>query len=85
VDTGCSPASFSLPAGLATFQVTNPRPGAKVTEMEVQDDAGHLVNDVEGVQAGHTRSFTVDLRAGRTYRVRCPETQRPGGTITVLP
>jgi hypothetical protein len=81
--TGCSPQSFSLRQGPTLFQVTNP--GASVTEMEIQDAAGHLVNDVEGVGKGRTRSFLVNLRLGVEYRVRCPETQKPWGSITVTP
>lgn len=80
-DTGCNPTDFTLGPGPVIFRVTNP--GAKVTEMEVQDAQGHVINDVEGVTAGHTRSFVVNLISGTTYRVRCPETAKTGGQITV--
>lgn len=82
-DSGCDPTNFSLHPGTVTFRVTNPKPGtSKVTEMEVQDNNGHVRADVEGVTPGHTRSFIVALKIG-TYRVRCPETAPTGGTITV--
>jgi len=95
--TGCSPQSFTLPAGPVIFQVTNPPSATPVsvgahydsnhrpTEMEVQNAAGHEINDVEGVVPGRTRSFLVNLELGKTYRARCPETQIPWGTITVTP
>ncbi len=81
-DGGCSPTELSLPAGPVVFKVTNPGT-TRVSEMEVQSANGHVVNDVEGVGPGRTRSFVVNLRAGLTYRVRCPETALTGGIITV--
>ena len=95
--TGCSPQSFTLKPGPVRFSVTNPEPPEKTkvglhddpsgrpTEMEIQNAQGHEINDVEGVQPGRTRSFLVNLEAHKTYRVRCPETQTPWGTITVTP
>ena len=81
-NTGCDPTDFTLHPGQVIFVVTNPSPGSKhVTEMEVQDPNGHVRADVEGVTAGHTRSFRVTLEAGITYRVRCPETAPTGGSI----
>jgi uncharacterized cupredoxin-like copper-binding protein len=94
--TGCSPQNFRLKAGYVIFKVTNPPTGdsgiglhddkeGRPTEMEVQNAQGHAINDVEGVQPGHTRSFLVKLEAGKTYRAACPEDQKPWGTITVTP
>ncbi len=82
-DGGCTPTNFTVHAGDVVFAVTNPA-GKKVTEMEVQDPNHHVRGDVEGVTAGHTRSFRVTLKAGVTYLVRCPESAPTGGTITVL-
>jgi uncharacterized cupredoxin-like copper-binding protein len=95
VKSGCNPQSFRLKPGYVTFVVTNPASADKgigkhedsegrPTEMEIQDAQGHEINDVEGVQPGRTRSFTVKLEAGKAYRVRCPEEQVPWGTITVV-
>ena len=81
-DAGCQPTSIDLPAGDVVFKVTNGGT-TRVTEMEVQDANGHLRGDVEGVEPGQTRSFVVTLKAGSTYRVRCPEDAPTGGTITV--
>jgi hypothetical protein len=82
-DSGCVPTDFELHPGTVTFRVTNPQPGtSKFTEMEVQDNNGHVRADVEGVTPGHTRSFIVALKIG-TYRVRCPESAPTGGMITV--
>lgn len=83
-DAGCNPTSFTLGAGPVIFHVTNPTAApAKVTEMEIQHADGHVLNDVEGVQPGHTRSFVVNLVSGMTYRVRCPQDAKSGGDITV--
>jgi uncharacterized cupredoxin-like copper-binding protein len=96
-NSGCSPGSFRLKPGYVTFVVTNPEAGdasgvglhsdteGRPTEMEIQDSKGHEVNEVEGVKEGTTRSFTLKLEEGKTYRVRCPEDQKPWGTITVVP
>lgn len=83
--SGCNPANFTLKPGPVLFVVTSPKSNASgvATEMEVQNEAGHAINDVEGVQPGRTRSFLVQLETGKKYLVRCPEEQRPGGTITV--
>lgn len=81
-DQGCNPTDFALHAGSVVFVVTNPST-KKVTEMEVQDANGHVRGDIEGVTAGHTRSFRVVLQAGATYRVRCPESAPTGGSIVV--
>lgn len=93
--SGCNPQSFRLKAGYVIFKVTNPATGdsgvglhkdrqGRPTEMEVENAQGHAINDVEGVKPGLTRSFLVKIEAGKTYRVRCPETQVPWGTITVV-
>jgi uncharacterized cupredoxin-like copper-binding protein len=83
--SGCNPANFTLKPGPVVFVVTSPKSSASgvATEMEVQNAEGHELSDVEGVQPGRTRSFAVNLEAGKKYLVRCPEEQRPGGTITV--
>ena len=79
-EAGCVPTNFTLQPGDVVFSVTNT--GTKVAEMEVQWPNGHVKGDVEGIQPGHTRSLAVNLQVG-TYRVRCPESARTGGTITV--
>jgi hypothetical protein len=80
-DAGCEPNRFTVHPGLVEFRVTNGGTD-KVEEMEVQTADGHVVNDVEGVRPGTTRSFVVKLRVGQ-YRMRCPEDAPTGGTITV--
>jgi iron uptake system component EfeO len=80
-DAGCVPDNFNLHPGDVEFRVTNSGT-TKTKEMEVQDPDGHVRGDVEGVQPGKTRSFTMKLNVG-TYRVRCPEDAPAGGTITV--
>jgi len=80
-DAGCSPQDFTLKPGTVVFAVTNPG-STKVKEMEIQDAAGHVRGDVEGVGVGTTRSLIIELKPG-TYRVRCPEDAATGGTITV--
>jgi len=80
-DEGCSPASLKLPAGAATFEVTNAG-GARVTEWEVLDGQ-RILGEVENVAPGTSKSFSLTLKPG-TYRALCPNGKsNQGGSIVV--
>ncbi len=77
------PASVSVPAGPTAFRVKNS--GAEEHEFEVfQGD--RLVEEIEGLVPGLTRTLTVDLDPGEyTYVCKLPGHEQAGmtGTITV--
>jgi len=80
-DEGCSPASLKLPAGAATFEVSNAG-GARVTEWEILDGQ-RILGEVENVAPGTSKSFSLTLKPG-TYRALCPNGKsNQGGSIVV--
>jgi uncharacterized cupredoxin-like copper-binding protein len=82
-DYSFDPATITVHAGRVAFDVKNV--GKEEHEFEIFDGA-KLIDEVEGITPGLTRSVTVDLEAG-TYTFVCKE---PGheekgmkGTLTV--
>jgi iron uptake system EfeUOB component EfeO/EfeM len=80
-DAGCSPQDLQVPAGPATFIVTNQGSG-NVLEYEI-NQADHVIGEVENVVPGLDRTFTLNLKPG-TYQLSCPGgTTSASGTLTV--
>jgi iron uptake system component EfeO len=80
-DAGCGPQSLSVPAGPATFIVTNTG-SSSVLEYEIEQD-GRIIGEVENVIPGIDRNFTLNLKPG-TYVLNCPGgTSAATGTLTV--
>lgn len=67
-DTACDVATTDLPAGTATFAVTNN--GTKVTEFYVYAPGDRIMGEVENIVPGLTRDLIVELPAG-TYETAC--------------
>lgn len=67
-DTTCDVARTDLPAGTATFAVTNK--GTKVTEFYVYAPGDRIMGEVENILPGLTRDLIVELPAG-TYETAC--------------
>ncbi|MGI8793927.1 MAG: cupredoxin domain-containing protein [Acidimicrobiales bacterium] len=66
-NTACNAAKTELEAGKLTFKVVNK--GDKATELYVLD-GDRVINEVENVGPGTSRTMTVDLPAG-TYDLGC--------------
>jgi iron uptake system component EfeO len=80
-DQGCEPAAIDARAGVTTFTVTNAG-SSFVKEFEVLQD-GRILGEVESVEPGHDRAFTLTLTAG-TYETFCPGGETTSrGTLTV--
>ena len=80
-DAGCGPQTLSIPAGPATFIVTNSGSGS-VLEYEIEQ-SGRIIGEVENVIPGIDRSFTLNLKPG-AYILNCPGgTSAATGTLTV--
>lgn len=80
-DAGCGPQALSIPAGPATFIVTNTG-SASVLEYEIEQ-SGRIIGEVENVVPGIDRTFTLNLKPG-TYVLSCPGgTSAATGTLTV--
>jgi iron uptake system component EfeO len=80
-DAGCSPQALSLPAGPATFVVTN-NGSASVLEYEIEH-SGRIIGEVENVIPGIDRTFTLNLKPG-AYILNCPGgTSAATGILTV--
>ncbi|MFO7249371.1 MAG: iron uptake system protein EfeO [Actinomycetes bacterium] len=67
-DTTCDVATTELPAGTATFSVTNN--GTKVTEFYVYAAGDRVMGEVENIVPGLTRDLIVELPAG-VYETAC--------------
>jgi iron uptake system component EfeO len=67
-DTACQVAVTEVPAGTATFAVTNG--GSKVTEFYVYASGDRVMGEVENIVPGLTRDIIVELPAG-TYETAC--------------
>lgn len=82
-DKACTVARTELPAGPATFAVTNK--GSSVTEVYVygQDggDFDKVVAEVENIGPGTSRELTATLAAG-TYEIACKPGQKGDGIRT---
>jgi iron uptake system component EfeO len=80
-DAGCGPQTLSVPAGPATFIVTNTG-SSSVLEYEIEQN-GRIIGEVENVIPGIDRNFTLNLKPG-TYVLNCPGgTSAATGTLTV--
>ena len=80
-DAGCSPQNLQVPAGPATFVVTN-QGSPSVLEYEI-NQADHVIGEVENVVPGLDRTFTLNLKPG-TYQLSCPGgTSSASGTLVV--
>ena len=78
---GCGPQVLSIPAGPATFIVTNAG-SASVLEYEIEQ-SGRIIGEVENVIPGIDRSFTLNLKPG-AYILNCPGgTSAATGTLNV--
>jgi uncharacterized cupredoxin-like copper-binding protein len=84
-DTACTLAKTDLPAGKATFTVTNK--GDQVTEVYVYGQQGgaytKVISEVENIGPGTSRDLSVTL-AGGTYEVACKPGQTGDGIRTRL-
>ena len=67
-DTTCVPARTRLDAGKLTFEVTNK--GKQTTELYVFGEGDKVIDEVENVGPGTSRTLTVDLAAG-DYQLGC--------------
>lgn len=80
-DAGCAPQALDLPAGPATFIVTN-LGSANVLEYEIVQ-ADRVIGEAENVVPGIERTFTLNLKPG-AYTLSCPGgTSAASGTLTV--
>jgi iron uptake system component EfeO len=79
-DAGCDPAALTVPAGPATFVVTN-KGTSSVTEYEVKDGET-IIGEKENLTPGLSGSFSVDLKPG-DYTLECPGGTTPEGTLHV--
>jgi iron uptake system component EfeO len=80
-DAGCDPSKLTLPAGPATFAVTNDGAGG-VTELEILD-GDRILGEVENIAPGLSGSFSLTLKPG-TLTLYCPGgSSAERGTLTV--
>jgi iron uptake system component EfeO len=67
-DSTCAVGSTDIPAGTATFKITNS--GAKVTEFYVYADGDRVMGEVENIAPGLSRELRLELPAG-AYQTAC--------------
>ena len=79
-DAGCEPATLTLPAGPATFQVANDGADA-VTEFEILD-GDRILGEVENLAPGLSGHFSLTLKPGR-YTMYCPGAKTERGPLVV--
>jgi iron uptake system EfeUOB component EfeO/EfeM len=77
---GCEPKALQVPAGPATFHVTNGG-SAAATEFEVLEN-GKILAEVENVAPGIERSFSMTLKPG-SYATKCTGDDKQNGTLEV--
>ncbi len=80
-DDACQVAKSAIPAGPSTFAVKNA--GGDVTEVYVYAHGDEVKGEVENVGPGTTRSFNVDLTAGR-YEIACKPGMKGDGIRTKI-
>lgn len=80
-DTSCRVAKTDLDAGKTTFEVTNR--GSDVTEVYVYARGDEVKGEVENIGPGTSRTFGVDLGAGR-YEVACKPGMKGDGIRTAI-
>ncbi|HEY2670476.1 MAG TPA: iron uptake system protein EfeO [Rugosimonospora sp.] len=79
-DAGCKATPASIPAGPATFEVTNTN-ASKVTEAELLK-GGDIVGEKENLTPGLSGTFSLRLEAG-SYTVYCPNAKAEKAAFTV--
>ncbi len=80
-DDGCTTTPASIPAGPATFEVTNTN-ASKVTEAELLGKSGGIVGEKENLTPGLSGTFSLRLDAG-SYTVYCPNAKTEKSAFTV--
>ena len=80
-DDGCTAEPDTIPAGSATFTVTNSDATA-VTEAELVNSGGRIIGERENLTPGLSASFSLDLTAG-DYTVLCPNAATETSPFTV--
>ncbi|MFG1462550.1 iron uptake system protein EfeO [Xanthobacter sp. DSM 24535] len=80
-DTTCEPAQLTIPAGRATFAITNR--SNRVMEWEILDGV-MVVEERENIAPGITQTITTRLAAG-TYDITCGLLSNPRGKLLVTP
>lgn len=80
-DNGCTADPASVPAGPATFTVSNTN-GSAVSEAELVSGS-KILGEKEGLTPGLSGSFSLNLRPG-SYQIYCPnaKTERSPFTVT---
>lgn len=83
VDSGCSPADATAPAGPVTIAAVN-NGTAKTDEIELKSADGIIMGERENLAPGLSSDFTLTLQPGR-YKILCTfqNQEREGGTLTV--
>jgi iron uptake system component EfeO len=83
VDSGCTPATATAPAGPVTIAAVN-NGTAKTDEIELKNADGIIMGERENLAPGLSADFTLTLQPGR-YEVLCTfqNEDRDGGTLTV--
>jgi iron uptake system component EfeO len=83
IDSGCAPASATVPAGPVTISAVN-NGTAKTDEIELQNADGIVMGERENLAPGLSSDFTLTLQPGR-YKLLCTfqNEDRDGGTLTV--
>jgi iron uptake system component EfeO len=83
VDSGCTPADATAPAGPVTIAAVN-NGTAKTDEIELKSADGIIMGERENLAPGLSSDFTLTLQPGR-YKILCTfqNQERDGGTLTV--
>jgi iron uptake system component EfeO len=79
-DDGCTASPASIPAGPATFEVTN-RNATKVTEVELIQGE-QIMAEKENLAPGLSGTFSLNLKPGR-YQLYCPNAKTEKTDVTV--
>ena len=75
----CTPSATELAAGSTTFVFSNK--ASDVSEIYVYSGS-KVVKEVENVISGATKKLTVNLEAGKTYKLVCKPGQKGDGIST---
>lgn len=78
-DKECTPAATELVAGATTFVFTNK--AGNVSEIYIYSGT-KVVKEVENVITGATKKLTINLEAGKTYKLVCKPGQKGDGIST---
>lgn len=80
-DGTCEPADLTVPAGRATFEISNA--SARPIEWEILDGV-YVVEERENIAPGFHSLLTAKLLPG-SYEITCGLLSNPRGTLTVIP